>query len=192
MRVEAADELGRAKAAAAAPLHRRVDELQTELSELQDLLTPPAPGQAATHGKHAASPSDEQSPKAKRTSHKTTPERAAAASERVTPTPLTPLCMNLGDAGVVPVGFRRSVRFGNIIPRSMHSSSQSACRVYVRDGEVVNSDDPAEASTEKGSSSGSKGGSTSGESSVADEVSQGVSQATTQPPSQVSDDDGSP
>ena len=190
MRVEAADELGRAKAAAAAPLHRRVDELQTELSELQDLLTPPAPGQAATHGKHAASPSDEQSPKAKRTSHMTTPERAAAASERVTL--LTPLCMNLGDAGVVPAGFRRSVRFGNIIPRSMHSSSQSARRVYVRDGEVVNSDDPAEASTEKGSSSGSKGGSTSGESSAADEVSQGVSQATTQPPSQVSDDDGSP
>ena len=63
---------------------------------------------------------------------------AAAPTPAADPTPAAPIealpaltttVVNLGDAGVVPPGYRVAGT-GNIIPESMHSSSQSARKVY--------------------------------------------------------------
>tara|TARA_B110000046_G_scaffold158354_1_gene170284 strand:+ start:2774 stop:3367 length:594 start_codon:yes stop_codon:yes gene_type:complete len=40
-----------------------------------------------------------------------------------------PIVVNIGDRGIVPEGYR-STSYGNLIPQSMHSSSQSARKVY--------------------------------------------------------------
>ena len=40
-----------------------------------------------------------------------------------------PTVVNIGDSGIVPEGYR-STSYGNLIPQSMHSSSQSARKVY--------------------------------------------------------------
>ena len=45
--------------------------------------------------------------------------------------------VDLGDVGVVPPGYRVAASTGNIIPQSMHSSSQSAHKVYVVDGKEI-------------------------------------------------------
>ena len=59
-----------------------------------------------------------------------------AALIEAPPTRLTTTVVNLGDAGVVPPGYRVAGT-GNIIPESMHSSSQSTRKVYVEDGKEL-------------------------------------------------------
>ena len=70
---------------------------------------------------------------------------AAPSTPAAAPTPAAPIealpaptttIVNLGDAGVVPPGYRVAGT-GNIIPESMHSSSQSARKVYVEDGKEL-------------------------------------------------------
>ena len=70
---------------------------------------------------------------------------AAPSTPDAAPTPAAPIealpaptttIVNLGDAGVVPPGYRVAGT-GNIIPESMHSSSQSARKVYVEDGKEL-------------------------------------------------------
>lgn len=48
-----------------------------------------------------------------------------------------PVVVNLSEIGPIPEGYRVMESTGNIVPQSMHSSSQSARKIYVIDGKEL-------------------------------------------------------
>ena len=103
-----------------------IDEWWLLLAPASDVPTEwllPAPATPAAPSTAAAAPTPAADP---------TP----AALIEAPPARLTTTVVNLGDAGVVPPGYRVAGT-GNIIPESMHSSSQSARKVNVEDGKEL-------------------------------------------------------
>ena len=67
--------------------------------------------------------------------------QGAQAAPQPAPQPApkpAPLVVNLSQISNIPDGYRLMEYTGNVIPQSMHSSSQSARKIYVVDGKELN------------------------------------------------------
>lgn len=62
---------------------------------------------------------------------------AAYGDSAAQPAQPTPVVVNLAQIGPIPDGYRVMESTGNVIPQSMHSSSQSARKIYVIDGKEL-------------------------------------------------------
>ena len=62
---------------------------------------------------------------------------AAYGDSVAQPAQPTPVVVNLAQIGPIPDGYRVMESTGNVIPQSMHSSSQSARKIYVIDGKEL-------------------------------------------------------
>ena len=62
---------------------------------------------------------------------------AAYGDSVAQPAQPTPVVVNLAQIGPIPEGYRVMESTGNVIPQSMHSSSQSARKIYVIDGKEL-------------------------------------------------------